>query len=321
MIDTLLHSLTGNYSTILMLHRIASFKPDRLPANQNMNVSPEALAAFINIMKKRGWTFLSLDELYERLVNKKKIKKTLLLTADDGYRDNLTKGLQVISACNVPLCIYVTTSFPDRTAKLWWYALEDALFFEAKKDSKPYDVSVINEIFMKLRACYLASYDNPDKFFEDYFPSFKPDWLSYCDKYCLNWKEIELLSKDPYITIGAHTVSHGSLKALEYDDAWHEIEYSRLRIEDKILKKIDHFCYPYGGSEEAFLREYAMVKDMGFKTATTTIFGNVLPVHKNHLTSLPRYIYKQNDSISRVAKFKDNIKYSIKNLYENVSQW
>lgn len=315
MIDPLLHALKGNYSTILMLHRIASIKPDALPANQNMNIPPDELADFIEKVKRRGWVFLSLDEMYERLVSKKKLSKTLALTADDGYRDNLTEGLDVISAYNVPLCIYVTTSFPDKTAKLWWYALEDAVCLEAEKNGKNYDVRLINEDFLKLRSKYLESYLNPEKYFNDYFPTFEPDWDSYCDKYCLDWDEIALLSKNPQITIGAHTVSHACLQMLTYGDAWKEIENSKTIIQNKISLKIEHFCYPFGGSDEASTREYNMTVEMGFKTATTTIGGNIFPEHKNSLTSLPRYIYKPSYKMGYLSGFKKNAKYLLKSLY------
>ncbi|RXK80446.1 hypothetical protein EST62_12720 [Chlorobaculum sp. 24CR] len=315
MIDPLIHALKGNYSSILMLHRISSIKPDALPANQNMNVSPDELADFITNVKRRGWVFLSLDEMYERLVNKKKLSKTLVLTADDGYRDNLTEGLEVISAYKVPLCVYVTTSFPDKTAKLWWYALEDAVCYDAKKNDKDYDIGLMNERFIKLRSKYLESYTNPEKYFSDYFPTFEPDWNSYCEKYCLKWDEIVFLSKNPQITIGAHTVNHACLQALTYHDAWKEIENSKTKIQDKISLRVEHFCYPFGGSDEASSREYNMATEMGFKTATTTVGGNVFPEHKDRLTSLPRYIYKQSYKIGYLSGLKQNAKYVLKSLY------
>ncbi|MBX0312365.1 MAG: hypothetical protein JHC31_11445, partial [Sulfurihydrogenibium sp.] len=50
---------------ILMLHRVAPFEKDRLSPNENMKVSPEFLETFIELSRKKGYTFISLDELYE----------------------------------------------------------------------------------------------------------------------------------------------------------------------------------------------------------------------------------------------------------------
>ena len=43
-----------------------------------------------------------------------------------------------------------------------------------------------------------------------------------------------------------------------------------------------------GGEGEAGTREFNVVKDLGFKSATTTRWGNIFKRHKNFLYCLPR---------------------------------
>ena len=53
-------------------------------------------------------------------------------------------------------------------------------------------------------------------------------------------------------------------------------------------KRVDHFSYPFGSSKEVNEREFAIVKECGFKTSTTTRWGNIFKEHKDHKECLPR---------------------------------
>jgi peptidoglycan/xylan/chitin deacetylase (PgdA/CDA1 family) len=98
------------------------------------------------------------------------------------------------------------------------------------------------------------------------------------------------MSRDPLVTIGGHTMNHKPLGKLTEEKIRQEIEGSVARIEEQIGKKVEHFSYPFG-RRECGPREFAMVKEMGFKTAVTTRFTNIFPEHRDHLECLPR-IYK-----------------------------
>ena len=48
-----------------------------------------------------------------------------------------------------------------------------------------------------------------------------------------------------------------------------------------------HFCYPLGDQASAGPREFALARELGFKTAVTTRPGVLFSAHRDHLTSLP----------------------------------
>jgi len=48
-----------------------------------------------------------------------------------------------------------------------------------------------------------------------------------------------------------------------------------------------HFCYPLGDQASAGPREFALARELGFKTAVTTRPGVPFSAHRDHLTSLP----------------------------------
>jgi peptidoglycan/xylan/chitin deacetylase (PgdA/CDA1 family) len=109
-----------------------------------------------------------------------------------------------------------------------------------------------------------------------------------CQNLCMTWADIAKMAEDPLCTIGAHTVNHVELRKESDDVARTEIKRSADVIEAALGKRPEHFAYPYGGATAAGPREFALAKELGFKTAVTTRAGVLLGGHREHLTALPR---------------------------------
>lgn len=108
------------------------------------------------------------------------------------------------------------------------------------------------------------------------------------DADALNCFELQRLSKDPLVEIGGHTDSHPILTELMLDDARAEILSNSIRLEALIDKPVRHFAYPYGDAKSCGEREFALCRELGFRTAATTRVGGLFPDHLRHNTSLPR---------------------------------
>lgn len=68
----------------------------------------------------------------------------------------------------------------------------------------------------------------------------------------MNWCQINELCKNNLITIGSHTVNHINLEnRLDEEEIRYEVEMSKLLLEYKIKKTVDHFSYPYGSFTKA----------------------------------------------------------------------
>jgi peptidoglycan/xylan/chitin deacetylase (PgdA/CDA1 family) len=90
------------------------------------------------------------------------------------------------------------------------------------------------------------------------------------------------------VTIGAHTVNHYNLSKLDPEALRTELTESRHLIAERLQTKVEHFTYPFGDAGSAGPREFALAKELGFLTATTTRKGLVFPEHVDHLQALPR---------------------------------
>ena len=87
-IRRLFHPSLYPWGAILMLHRIDTINPDRLWYNEHLKVSPDYLNGFLTYAKRKGFSFVSLDELVDIISKKKRARRILSITLDDGYKDN-----------------------------------------------------------------------------------------------------------------------------------------------------------------------------------------------------------------------------------------
>jgi len=285
----------SDHSAILMLHRVGIRDPERIPANQNMVIEPEELNTFIAVCKQSGWSFISLDELVTFIHKRKPLKKTLILTFDDGYLDNLLEAAPVLVSHGVPFVVYVSTGFIESEEIPWWYALE-AIMASCQTiklpDGAEMPVQTLEEkqaAFLLIRQRIMASGDEAREY---------KSWLKFNsatpsvehDRIFMNWREVEQLANLPNVTIGAHTHSHPVLSRLSDDDAFEEIRCSKEILEERIGRHVKHFAYPFGGVAEVSVREFGQIEALGFETAVTTLIGAIDPMKINQY-ALPRCFY------------------------------
>jgi peptidoglycan/xylan/chitin deacetylase (PgdA/CDA1 family) len=285
--------------SILMFHRVQPKDTrSRIKKNSELEVTPEFLEQLIKYFSSAGREFISLNNVYDRLHENKSRKKFLAVTFDDGYADNLIHAFPILKKYNIPCTIYVSTNYPDRKVAPWWYALEDLLlkndFLKFNLEKKKYKFTLRTllekEDAYKTIAHLLTNGpegDSPNRI-NEFFSSFDVDLQQLTGKLLLSWEQIIKMSKDPIIDFGAHTINHFALNKLSKEEIKYEVLESKKRIESKIQRKVDHFSYPFGSCHQVNDREFAIIKECGFKTATTTRRGNIFPVHKNHFECLPR---------------------------------
>lgn len=285
----------GGIGHIIMLHRIVEEKKPNKYMNSDLEMSQEELEYCIHYYEKHDYAIISLDAVHEILVKGEPHNKFVSFTFDDGYVDNYIYAYPIFKKNNLPFTINLTSGFPDRKVIIWWYLLEDLLI--------KYDEIILNmnnnevlfkchtelekyNIFNKIKDYILNS--NHEEYFNRLDNLFQPYHINLYDKteeLALSWEQVVELSLDPIVTIAAHTVCHKPFSKLTKEKIKREIMGSVLRIETMIGKKVEHFSYPFGQCSDI---SFDICKEMGFKTATTTIFSNIFPEHKDYLERLPR---------------------------------
>jgi peptidoglycan/xylan/chitin deacetylase (PgdA/CDA1 family) len=287
----------GGIGHILMFHRVCP-PGHRAPGSSQIETSPEQLKAIIRFFAERHYAFVSLDEVCEILQKRKTDHKFVTFTFDDGYADILSNAYPILKQAAVPFAVYIISDFPDQKAVLWWYLLDDlvteqpTIRFEWKGQTYSFDCSTptgqahANAVLKRL--IKLTSPNEQPGLFNVLFAPYHLDLYQKTRELALSWQQIEQLSADDLVTIGAHTVTHPVLANLDGNNVREEIIVSRQKIQPHLAKPVDHFAYPYGGLGESGWREVGIVKELDFKSAVTTRYGNIQWGHQQYLECLPR---------------------------------
>lgn len=301
----LVRPIYGGAGVILMFHRVlpAESRP-RIHGHAALEITPDVLEQTINYFARRHYSVYSLDDLYQFLTGTKKANMPFVLfTFDDGYVDNLTYAYPIFKKQDIPFTINISTCFPNRTAVIWWYLLEDLILNRERltfeHEGKTYDFNCgtqedkASAYAITRKLFKFANVQERDQLTKSVLLVNNLDLLNKMEEVALTWDQLKQLASDPLVTLSAHTLNHYVLSSLGDEEVRYEILESKRVLEAKLGKQIDHFAYPFGNRREAEAREFHIAAECGFKTAMTTRVGSIFPAHGSHLMTLPRYDFAQ----------------------------
>ena len=96
-------------AVILMYHSIDD-RPDHFNS-----VAPDTFARQMSYLSAQKLNVFQLSELVRRLCEKLPLRGSVVITFDDGYRNNLTNALPVLRQHGFPATIFVVTDLIDKT--------------------------------------------------------------------------------------------------------------------------------------------------------------------------------------------------------------
>jgi len=290
---------TVGSGAILMLHRVTDDPSGPYGFNRHLAISPSFLDAVLAETAALGFRFVSMCEAVERLSSRKSNERFLVVTADDGYRDNLVSALPVLEKHGAPMTIYVAPNLIEGKVDLWWDVLEEIvtrremIYLDTARGRLAIESGTSAE---KVRANtllhnYLTT-EVPEeaqlKVVRELAASAGVDAGRPGRDTLMNWEEIRKAAAHPLVTIGAHTMNHFNLARLSDQAVAREMNDSVRVLDIELGSKPRHFAFPYGYEGAVGQREVAIAREVGFATAVTTRHGVLYPEHSNHLHALPR---------------------------------
>jgi len=168
-------------------------------------------------------TYHSIDNLgLSTSVRPERFTAQMAFLADHKYKMlTMDEAVDLLNSCRPipPHCVAVT--FDDGYRSMYTVAFEQLLRY-----SCPATVFVTSGHCAKLSN----------------WPSHAPEFST---REMLTAAQLRELSAS-HITIGAHSVNHHHLTHLPLAQAEHEIEDSRVALEQMVGERVRHFAYPYG---------------------------------------------------------------------------
>ena len=281
---------------ILMLHRVRPFRditPGYAP-NRLLEVTPEFLDGALALIARRGFDFVTLDEAARRL--REGGPPFAALTFDDGYRDTRDIALPILERHGAPATVYFATGLIERTARLWWLELEEAIrrldAVEAPGIDGRLAAGTADEKSSAFERVYWALRARPEQQLLDAVGALAAKAgvtsADLAEPEFMTWEEAAAFARHPLVAIGAHSLTHRRLALWPAASVRAEMAESRGALEARLQTKVTSFAYPVGDPTSAGVREFALARELGFATAVTTRPGMLFPEHAEHLTALPR---------------------------------
>ena len=270
-----------DYAIVLVYHRIADLKKDV----QLLSVAPQKFEEQTIYLKSR-FNIITLQELVRDLKNKKIKKKSLVITFDDGYADNLFNAKPILEKHNIPATFFITTDTLNSNREFWWDSLERVFLDYNLQPLNPIDIKINNIRFFKsnitaniLESIYKEAYALMRKLSTEdrdavlnYFLNWANLGESVRDNYRpLNKSELVKLSLNNLFEVGSHSKSHCSLNKQKIDIQKNEISNSKSMLDNILSKSIKSFSYPYGTINHYSNNIINIVKESKYNCGVTTI--------------------------------------------------
>jgi peptidoglycan/xylan/chitin deacetylase (PgdA/CDA1 family) len=294
----LIRALSRARGVIFTLHRVLPEEPGDFAPNAILQVTPDFLDYAVRRVRALGFDIVDLDEAVRRIEADFHVKRFAVFSFDDAYRDNLKYALPIMRRHQAPFTLYVPTAFVDGVGEVWWQALEDivanqsAIAVEENGETEYLPTQSIAEKRATYDTVYARMRAMPEParvaLIRDLAHSYSYDLEAHCRALIMDWTEVKTFAADQLCTIGAHTVHHYELAKLPPEQARSEIEMSLRVLEAQLGRRPQHLSYPIGGLSSAGPREYQMARDLGLRSAVTTIPGGLYRRNGRALTSLPR---------------------------------
>lgn len=224
----------------------------------------------------------SLQEALERLKDDDLPENTVVITFDDGYRDNYVHAFPVLRRFGIPATIFLASGAIGSDQMLW----HDRVFRAFRNTTVPKLEQFANGKELPLKTVQQKQraqahvlkllWTMPDEDRLNCIDALEKQLSINSDKSSshtmLSWDDVLAMSEQG-ISFGSHTVSHPILSKLSDERIREEIEGAKRVIEQKIQRPVNAFAYPVGRKQDFDNRAKGILKEAGYQCALTTIFG------------------------------------------------
>jgi D-aspartate ligase len=244
---------------ILIYHRVMNNGPGFMYDDEVVSCSPFEFERQIRYLKKY-YNIIGFRDLYEHIEANSLPQNPLIITFDDGYRDNYDHAYAILKKHGVKATVFVTVDH-IRSGELFWW---DRVAYCLKRDRV--DGEIIRERINTLKR---LPNDERLRRIEENYPI---DGGNHHDQ-LLTWAQIEEMSRNG-VEIGSHTMTHPTLAHLnDPQEIEYELMESKRILEDRLHQNILAMSYPTGGPDSYSDEIIRHVKRLGYSFAATYVHG------------------------------------------------
>jgi len=276
---------------ILMIHGVMDDRDGPSWRPLRPQLSREKLGQHLQAISKT-YHFISLTDAVEMLDGRRSIEPySVVLTFDDGYRNNMTHALPILRRYSATATFFVSTGFVDDPRPFWFDRLDYALQ-QADVDGRQ----------VKIGACSMRLNAGDREALAESYKAMRrmakrqemPDLEFLCDvetlsseleaesgkslgaihaaddwSMTLTWDQLREVADDG-VSIGSHTVDHMRLGLVDTAHAREQLNRSKSDIEVQTGRPCRSLCYPNGSYDDEIVE---LARQCGYRCAVTTDEG------------------------------------------------
>jgi peptidoglycan/xylan/chitin deacetylase (PgdA/CDA1 family) len=291
-------------AAVLLYHRIAEVSRDPW----RLCVTPQHFAQHCDVLARRQLV-RPLSTLLTSLAGGRRLRRTVSITFDDGYADNLNHARPQLIRHGLPATIFVTAGAVGASREFWWDELEGLLL-----DNHPLPPALTLGIGGTTRHWDLgaaaaevdipAAVDRMWKPWEDAHPTVRHGlyrelydllfplaiaertrvldamgvWAGRAPAVrashrTLTEGELSALAREAVVDVGCHTMTHPALVTLSPAAQRAEIVDARDRLAALTGRPVRSFAYPYGRRRDYDAGTVGLVREVGFTGACANFPG------------------------------------------------
>ena len=293
---------SGGKVLILMYHRVAEPPSDPWA----LAVEPRRFAEHLEVLRQHARP-MRLRQLSRALLEGDLPDRSVIVTFDDGYVDNLHNAKPLLEHYDIPATVFLTTGYIGHEREFWWDELDRLLL---RPGALPESLSLtVNGSTYQWELGEAAHYSEEAsqrhrrwRAWEEAPSSrhslYKSLWellhsmtesarrgmlrelqgwagtepASRPGHRPLSLKETVALAQGRMVEVGAHTVTHPALSTLPAASQRDEILSSKARLEELLGRQVTSFAYPHG---DLSVETAGIVREAGFARACSTRAGLV----------------------------------------------
>jgi peptidoglycan/xylan/chitin deacetylase (PgdA/CDA1 family) len=232
---------------------------------------------------KRNCTLIAPEDLGASLAGGARLKPSVLLTFDDGYRDYHDRAFPILRELQIPAVVFLSTAFTDGGGALWTDALRWAIFRTANgsvrlpwapHETQPLIAAESRGAALAVALRHLKQQPEPERkallgalYRELGVGEEGPD----LGRPMMNWAEVKAIL--PLTRVGGHTHTHPILARISPHLQEEEIRTCRDRIERMCGVRARLFAYPNGQPGDFTEETQRLLKRHGFDFAFSASEG------------------------------------------------
>jgi len=280
-------NVESNNLLILLYHGVSRTRRDTILNYNGKHLFVDEFADQIRTIKA-NCNVLSVDELTHLKLNRDQCpENTVVITFDDGYKNNFSVAAPILSDFQLPATFYVCPGMIDTDLEFWTDKIakcidnskEEFVSLNCKGEDLQFPlgnleekIAAIEKIKTTCKSITVADKNDVIGQLENL------NWstsLANVDEEYLNitWEEVKELDADPLFTIGGHSLYHDILSLQSAESMIMDITICQQLLKYQLVHDVEHFSYPEGGTNHYNAEVVNQLKKQGVVCSPSGICG------------------------------------------------